>query len=164
MKTKLLSTLLAIATLPLLTSSSLQAAKGDQTARPNRAEMIKKFDANGDGKLDQTERQAARNYMQSMRQTRANQGEGQRSDRSGGGRAIARFDTDGDGQLSADERAAAAVTIRENMANNPRAMQRFDLDGDGALSEAEWAQARDQIGERMRQGSRGGKQGGKSKG
>lgn len=159
MKTTLLKTLFASVALPLIGTSYLQAAEGDKPARPNRAEMMKQFDANGDGQLDETERQAAREHMQSMRGQGG--GPGQRQGRPGGGRGMAQFDTDGDGVLSDAEREAAAATMREHVVNNPRAMQRFDLDGDGALSDDEWSKARAEVGERMMSGGPGG---GKGKG
>lgn len=156
MKTKLFKTLLAAVALPLVAVTTLPAAAGHKPARPDRAEIMKQFDANGDGQLDQTERQAVRAHMQAMRAQGAGDGQGQR----GGpnqreGRGLAQFDTDGDGQLNATERDAAAATMRERVVNNPRAMQRFDLDSDGVLSEDEWAKARDQVGERMGAGNRG---------
>lgn len=153
MKTTLLKTFLASLALPLIGSVSLQAAAGDKPPRPNREEMMKQFDANGDGQLDQTERQALRQHMQSMRGQGG--GPGQRPDRPGGARGMARFDTDGDGQLSPAEREAAAATMREHVVNNPRAMQRFDLDGDGTLSDDEWNQAREEVGKRMMARGRG---------
>lgn len=162
MKRTLLKTLAALATLPLLTAASLQAADADKPARPNREEIMKQFDANGDGQLDQAERQAVREHMQAMRPAGAGGGRGQgggpgqREGRPGGGRGLAQFDTDGDGQLNAAEREAAAATMREHVVNNPRAMERFDLDGDGALSDDEWNKARDEVGERMG-GGRGGR-------
>ena len=54
---------------------------------PRHAEMIKQFDQNGDGRLDDTERAAAR---------AAHRGE-----------FLKRFDRDGDGQLNDSEKAAA---------------------------------------------------------
>ncbi len=160
MKTTLLKTLAALAALPLLTAASLQAADTAKPERPNREEIMKQFDANGDGRLDQVERQAVREHMQAMRPAGAGgrgQGGGpdQREGRPGGGRGLAQFDTDGDGQLNAAERDAAAATMREHVVSNPRAMQRFDLDGDGVLSDDEWSKARDEVGERMGAGGRG---------
>lgn len=153
MKTTLLKTLFAATALPILGTTTLLAAKGDKPDRPNREEIMQQFDTNGDGQLDQAERQAVREHMQAMRGQGG--GAGQREGRPGGGRGMAQFDTDGDGVLSDAERAAAAATMREHVVNNPRAMQRFDLDGDGTLSDDEWAKASDEVGQRMREGGRG---------
>lgn len=153
MKTTLLKTLIASTALPILGFSLLSAAEGEKPDRPSREEIMQQFDINGDGQLDQAERQAVREHMQAMRPQGG--GRGQREGRPGGGRGMAQFDTDGDGVLSDAERAAAAATMREHVVNNPRAMQRFDLDGDGTLSDDEWAKASDEVGQRMGEGRRG---------
>lgn len=62
-----------------------------------REEMLKQFDKDGDGQLDEAEREALRTAMA------ARFGGGQRMNRE---EMMKRFDTDGDGQLSEEERAA----------------------------------------------------------
>ena len=174
MKNPLLKTSVAFATLTIFSVSFASAADDDKPAGPpNQAAMLKQFDANGDGKLDQTERDAARKHMQSMRGDAggrgAGRGEGERGQggrggpggqggQGGRGNPMAQYDTDGDGKLSDAERKAAEPAMREFTQNNERAMQQFDKDGDGKLSDKEWAAARKVVEQRMGQG-RGGRGG-----
>jgi len=97
---------------------------------PSRGEMLKKFDTDQDGKLNEEERANLRKEM------------------SGGKGPLPmllakKFDKDGDGELSEEERAA----FRKQMVENgrklpPHLMQRFDTDGDGTLSDEERAGAK----------------------
>ena len=97
---------------------------------PSRGEMLKKFDKDQDGKLNEEERANLRKEM------------------SGGKGPLPmllaqKFDKDGDGELSEEERAA----FRKQMVANgrklpPHLMQRFDTDGDGTLSDEERAGAK----------------------
>lgn len=82
-------------------------------SRPGREEMIKRFDQDGDGKLSETERQAAR---EQGRQKWA-----QKGDRRGPGgpdgklreRMLKRFDQDGDGKLSDAEKVTAKKAVKK---------------------------------------------------
>jgi hypothetical protein len=121
-----------------------EAARGKGPGRPDFAEIIKKFDKDGDGKLNDEEKAAAREAMA---------GKG-RPGAGGPGRPdfaeiIKKFDKDGDGKLNDEEKAAA----REAMAGKGRPggagapsreelMKKFDKDGDGKLSEEERAAAK----------------------
>lgn len=142
MKKTFLKSAVVVAAFPLLTTLSVHAGDDDKPPRPTREEIIQQFDTNGDGQLDQAERQAVREHMQ------ANRPEGRRGP--------AEFDTDGDGKLNKAERAAADAALRERATGNERVMQRFDTDGDGNLSDAEWKKARKAMRDRMREGRRGG--------
>lgn len=77
-------------------------------------EMLKKFDADGDGKLSEAERAKMRETIEQQHKEKLKQ-----------------FDTDGDGQLSEAERAK----MRE--AYQGEWLKKFDADGDGKLSEEE---------------------------
>jgi Ca2+-binding EF-hand superfamily protein len=100
------------------------------TGFPSRGEILKKFDTDQDGKLNEEERANLRKEMS----------------RAKGALPMLlakKFDKDGDGQLSEDERAA----FRKQMVVNgrklpPHLMQRFDTDGDGTLSDEERAGAK----------------------
>ena len=84
-----------------------------------RARALEEFDANGDGKLDDGERNAAREKRRAGRKSEM----------------LEKFDSDGDGEISRDERRAANESERGK--GRARAMQKFDTDGDGVLSEEE---------------------------
>ena len=74
-------------------------------------EMVLKFDANKDGKLDDTERAAMRAELQKMRAER-----------------IAKYDTNKDGKLDETERKA----VREQVA--AERFKALDTNGNGSLS------------------------------
>ncbi len=178
MKNPLLKTSAALAILTIFSASFVSAADEEKSERPNQAETLKQFDANGDGKLDQAERDAARKHMHSMRGSNADGRGANRADRSDGGRGqggrgalggqggrgnpMAQFDTDDDGKLSDAERKAAEPAMREFTQNNARAMQQFDKDGDGKLNDKEWAAARKVV--EQRTGRAGGSRGGEGRG
>jgi Ca2+-binding EF-hand superfamily protein len=98
---------------------------------PRHAEMLKRFDANGDGKLDETEKASAKAAQggKTERREKARQ------------RALEKFDRDGDGKLNEAERAEAAKAWE----TNPRAVKRFDKNGDGKLDETEKTAAREEM-------------------
>lgn len=75
--------------------------------RPIPPEILEKFDADKDGKLNEDERKAAREAH------------------------LKEFDKDGDGKLSEEERKAA------HDAREAKMLEKFDKDGDGKLSEEE---------------------------
>ena len=86
----------------LFVSRPAQAAPDEKPDRAARREaMLKKFDANGDGKLDAEEREKMRAEMG------AKGGRGPERMK----KLLEKFDKDGDGKLSEDERAA----LREAM-------------------------------------------------
>lgn len=99
----------------------------DSSAR-RQADILKRFDKNGDGKLDENEKAAAKEYNRESADERRN-----KARKELGKRALSRFDTDGDGKLNDAERAEAVKAAEKN----PRALKRFDKDGDGKLSDAE---------------------------
>jgi HlyD family secretion protein len=109
----------------------------------NPEEMMKQFDKNGDGQLDETERAAMQTAMR------------ERFGGRGGGRPrlsqeelLKQFDKNGDGQLDETERAAMQTAMRERPGGRgggrPRLSQeellkKFDKNGDGQLDETERA-------------------------
>jgi Ca2+-binding EF-hand superfamily protein len=96
--------------------------------------MLKRFDADGDGVLNETEREAMRKAIQARRGGPG----GERPDRE---EMMKRFDADGDGVLSDEERAAMEAARKEHLAERQQLreemLKRFDADGDGQLSEEE---------------------------
>jgi Ca2+-binding EF-hand superfamily protein len=107
-----------------------------------RQEMLKRFDKNGDGKLDEAEQAEADKARAEFIQKRGGPEAARMREE-----MIKRFDRDGDGKLDADELAdleaarqqmqqlGGAGRFREQM------MKMFDKNGDGVLDEAERAEA-----------------------
>ncbi|WP_309399581.1 EF-hand domain-containing protein [Cerasicoccus maritimus] len=109
-----------------------QRQGGQRPDRPSREEILTQFDADGDGKLSETEREAAREFhMEQM--------------------ALRRFDADGDGALSEEERSKYEAFKSEREA---KMLDRFDADGDGVLSDEERQTAREAF--QQRRGKRQG--------
>jgi Ca2+-binding EF-hand superfamily protein len=92
------------------------AQGSDRDARADRkAELLKKFDTNGDGVLDASEKQAMRVAMKEKREARKAE-------------MLAKYDTNKDGKLDASERAV----MRDDLA--AKEFAKLDKDGDGKLS------------------------------
>jgi len=119
-----------------LTPAQAAPAKGDR-----KAEMMKRYDKDGDGQLSESEKKAA------MGSRGGKATAGKRGAGGSGGKAemMKRFDKDGDGKLSESEKKAAIASrggkgnAGKGGAGDRRAemMKRFDKDGDGQLSESE---------------------------
>jgi Ca2+-binding EF-hand superfamily protein len=116
-----------------------------------RERMLERFDADGNGELSETEREAAR---ETIRTEHADRHEAAKA------KLLERFDDNGDGELDEAERAEVRATIgpmlRERMqreggrgegrhhrhAFKRHVLERFDADGDGTLNETERAAAK----------------------
>ncbi len=132
----------AVLALPL-TARAEPNEKPDREAR--RAAMLKKFDTNGNGKIDPEEREKMRAEMA----------------KGGGGapermkKMLERFDKDGDGKLSEDERTAMRAEMQKRREagglkgtgaeKQAEMLKKFDKDGDGKLSEDERAAMREAM-------------------
>jgi Ca2+-binding EF-hand superfamily protein len=104
------------------------AQGSDEGGRADRkAEMLKKFDTNGDGVLDASEKQAMRVAMKEKREARKAE-------------MLAKYDTNKDGKLDASERAV----MRDDLA--AKEFAKLDKDGDGKLSLDEFKAARQERG------------------
>jgi len=116
------------------------AREGKRPGRPGgeemRAKILEKFDANKDGKLDETERAEARKAMAE----RARAGAQDRREN-----ILEKFDENKDGKLDEAERAKAKAAflakIDEPGPLHEMMLRRFDEDKDGKLSDAEKAKA-----------------------
>lgn len=129
-KTMKTNTLIILAaTIGLSGASYAEEGKKERPHRKLPPELIAKFDKDGDGKLDEAERKAAREGREEMMAERRKE-------------MLAKFDKDGDGELNDDEKAA----MREEMKR--KALEKFDKDGDGELSEEERAEMRKAMGDR----------------
>lgn len=98
--------------------------------KPGPEEMLKRFDADGDGKLSEAELQTMNDAMTKNRR----RSDGPPRQRPSREEIMQRFDTDGDGVLSETERAAMRAERERLQEENQK---RFDADGDGQLSEEE---------------------------
>ncbi len=123
---------LLLSTLTLsLTAAPPEGGRGGKGGKPGGERrgppphVIEKFDTDGDGQLNEQEREAAKAEMKKRREE-----------------AIKKFDADGDGKLNETERLAA---FKARMAENPKMkemlLKRFDADKNGELSDAEIAAA-----------------------
>jgi Ca2+-binding EF-hand superfamily protein len=115
--------------------AEMNASSENQTmSKQRQAEILKRFDKNGDGKLDEDEKAAAKEANRDEtngRQAKARERLGKR--------ALEKFDKNNDGKLDEAERAEMAKAIE----TDPRLVKRFDKDGDGKLNDAEKAAARE---------------------
>ena len=97
------------------------------------ANMLERFDKDGDGELSEEERQEARKAFRAEREQRRQQW------------LLDQYDKDGDGVLSEEEQAKLdadraereAERARRDAENKQRAIEAYDADGDGVLSDAE---------------------------
>lgn len=103
-----------------------------QHGRPGamiRAKILKKFDKDGDGKLNDVERAAAKEQFKTNHPD-----------------LFAKADTNGDGDISPAERQAAREAIRKHI------IEKFDKDGDGKLNEQERKAAWEAFRQRIQEG------------
>jgi Ca2+-binding EF-hand superfamily protein len=148
----------------LFLSFGLRAADAAKPANDMKstraAEMLKRFDKNGDGKLDDDERAEAKDAMlreQMDRQaTRAAALGGSEAERA---KMLERFDKNHDGRLDDEERAAAEKAGRERaaVANGPAGnlraelIRRLDKNADGKIDQAERAAGAEFIADHLDQ-------------
>jgi Ca2+-binding EF-hand superfamily protein len=111
------------------------AFESDREAR--REEFIKRFDTDGDGKLSEAEKEAAREQFPGM-----GKGGHGRHGREMHERMIEKYDANKNGQLDPEEREVAR---RDREARRAEFMKRFDTDGDGKLSESEREAMREEM-------------------
>jgi len=91
-----------------------------KAAPARRDELLRRFDANGDGRLSDEERAT---MVKAIREQADEQ------------KFLGKYDLNRDGAISAEERDAAMQKIREE--HRAELMERYDADRDGQLSEAE---------------------------
>ena len=106
-------------------SGAAYAEEGKKERPPHKLppEILEKFDKDGDGKLNEEEREAAKAARGEMEANRKKE-------------MLAKFDKDGDGKLSEEEKKAAHEAMKKKM------LEKFDKDGDGELSEEEKSEMR----------------------
>ncbi len=114
---------------------------GPRGPGPRHAEMVKRFDRNGDGQIDSAERQAARSEMrQHWGPHRGQAGFGKMRGQMRA-QALQRFDHDHDGRLNDAEYAEAKAAREQHraqaQARRQQMLARFDRDGDGRIGDTE---------------------------
>jgi hypothetical protein len=123
---------------------------------PPRAEMIKKFDKNGDGQLDDAEKAEARKAFvkkhpglaKHMKQAKEKRGPGAGPEDKDFRRGwlLGKFDANNDGKLDETERAAARADgekrLRAGAEKRLQHLKSLDTDGDGKFNDTEWAAAK----------------------
>jgi hypothetical protein len=125
--------------------------------------MIKRFDKNNDGKIDETERAVIREYQMEKRREgdRAWRGpEGRKKGPKPGpkgmqdpafrrGFLLGKFDVNNDGKLDDTEKAAireaADKRARAGVEKNLQRLRAIDADNDGKINDTEWAAAREKF-------------------
>lgn len=121
-----------------------EAPPAEPRAAAFRKHVLEKFDADKDGQLSETEREAAKAAIKEK-------GSGLRA------MALVKFDADKDGQLSETEREALKAAIKarragkggdekagvKNAERHQKMLEKFDADKDGQLNESERAKARE---------------------
>ena len=122
-KALLLISVLSLASAIIAKPEKVRKKTGPGEGRPSREEVMKKFDKDGDGKLNEEEKAELRKQMAER----------------GAGRKVPpfimeKFDKDGDGKLCDDERAEARKAME---ARRAEMIEKFDKDGDGKLNQEE---------------------------
>lgn len=128
-----------------------------QTGGPAFQQFLKKFDADGDGQLNNRERQAALQAAQKLKQKGGGGPQVGAPLLGGGGNDIPadileKFDKDGDGKLNNDELADANKSLsgKRQRVKKADVIKEFDKDGDGKLNEEERAAAKAAARERKK--------------
>lgn len=141
-----------------------ETAAGGGEARA--AELLRRFDRNGDGRLDDDERAAAK---EDMLREQMNLQMARAASIPGGAEAFRKrmlelFDRDGDGRLDDDERAAAQRFARErgfspNGELRDDLLRRFDRNANGRIDDDERGALQEFVRERLEQGPPAGEAG-----
>jgi len=114
------------------------------------AEIIKRYDTNKNGKLDEAELASVKEQTLMAGQEKREEKRERLTDRKE--TWLQEFDKNGDGNLDDTEKVAMQATLRARAQKNPRMLKRLDTDGDGKLSDAEWAEAREKLRNRLMEG------------
>ena len=130
-----------------LTATLFAAPSENRDPAARKAEILKKFDTDGDGKLSDTEKKTLRAEMQNRQggHDRKQWTPEQRNE------MLKKFDKDGDGKLSDTEKASLRSEMQSRrgglhfLVEFRDAFSAFDKDGNGELSDDERAAAREAM-------------------
>ncbi len=148
--TSLLGILLAVS---VSAPAFARGPNGTPANHPTKAQILKKYDKDGNGKLDPVERQALRKERIAKRANR-------KAERRAA--MLKKYDTNGDGTIGPAEKAKLKAD-RQAMQTQRRAKMfaTIDTNNDGVISKAEFMQAKPGKMMRHKRGShRGGHRGG----
>jgi Ca2+-binding EF-hand superfamily protein len=116
-----------------------RAQRPEHRHRPHVRDVLRKFDADGDGKLSESERQAAKAHRQQQVEQRRE-------------RWRDRLDTDGDREVSESEKQTALDRLKQHHPQRyQKLVERADADGDGEVSPDEARAAREAHRRKMKQ-------------
>ncbi len=114
-----------------------------ETVSERDAALIKRYDTNKDGKLDEAEVAAVKEQMfmadQEKREEKIERVKERQAE------LHKEFDQNADGKLDDTEKKAMETALRARLEKRPRLLKQFDADGDGKLSDTEWAAAREKV-------------------
>ena len=137
---------LAIAALSVSAQTNAQPKAAAQDFPPRmmdmRAQALKEFDKDGDGKLSDDERKAMMEARKTMMEKLMKEREKE-------------FDKDGDGKLNDEERKAMLEKVRqrrpEGASHFQEILKKYDKDGDGKLNNEERKAAMEARAQEMQQ-------------
>lgn len=142
-------------------AATLIPAPGEASEKVPYDEIVKTYDQNGDGKLDEREKAVAKEAMAArtpkgaarpaLTERRGVAPAGKRHEIRE--KMLEEFDRNGDGRLDEPERAAFVSASRAKAEGNRKVMRRFDKNRDGKLSDSEWAAVRTRLGETLKKRS-----------
>ena len=113
---------LACVTIVSLAVTTFAAPPENNDPADRKAEMLKKFDKDGDGKLSDTEKTTLRAEMQNRRGGRERkQWTAEQRDE-----MLKKFDTDGDGKLSQEERDTAREAMKASRTKGEKQQKKND--------------------------------------
>lgn len=129
-----------------------QGRNGTPSNHPTKAKILKKYDKDGNGKLDPVERQAFRKERMAKRAERRAEKRAE---------ILKKYDVNNDGKLGPNEKAKLKAD-RKAMRTQRRAklFAKIDTNNDGVISKAEFMQAKPGKMMRHKRGHRGGHRGG----
>lgn len=125
----------------LLTFAFAAPLAAEDNARPLAEAAMKRFDKDGDGKLNETERAAAREEFKARA--------GERLEaflNAPGPRVLEKFDADKDGKLNDSEKSAAREALKALAGEALRKLKdKADANNDGTVDDAERAKVREHL-------------------